>query len=85
MATAAPLAAGGLIVSTVGVETTLTAWNDQMMILPWGLSRILGLTVHLGIPTDLGWTVATLGAVVAGVGVLLWAVSAITARRRSVA
>jgi len=50
VAVAAPLVVGGLVVAAVGLETTLTAWNDQMMVLPWGLSRILGLTVHLGIP-----------------------------------
>lgn len=83
LAAAAPLVVGGLAVGAIGVETTLTAWNDQMMILPWGLSRILGLTVHLGIPTDLGWTVAMVGAVVAVVGLALGAASALIGRKQT--
>ncbi|SDS89489.1 Glycosyl hydrolase family 67 C-terminus [Paraoerskovia marina] len=82
LAVAAPLVVGGVAVGAVGLETTLTAWNDQMMILPWGLSRILGLTVHLGIPVGLPWTVATLGAVLAGAGALLWAAGVLVSRRR---
>ena len=26
------------------------AWNDQLALLPWGMSRILGITVYLGHP-----------------------------------
>lgn len=81
LATATPLLAGGLIVGAVGLETVLTAWNDQMMVLPWGLSRILGLTVHLGIPLDLPWMVAGLGAGLAVVGGLLAVAAALTGRR----
>ena len=55
----------------VGLERALTAWNDQVGLLPWGLSRILGITVYLGIPADTAWWAAALGAVVLVVGLLL--------------
>ena len=42
------------VVAAIGLEAALTAWNDQMALLPWGLSRILGITVYLDIPADTG-------------------------------
>ncbi len=36
----------------VGLEAALTAFNDEMAILPMGLSRILGISTHLNIPAD---------------------------------
>ncbi|WP_370617468.1 hypothetical protein [Mumia sp. Pv 4-285] len=70
LAAGVPLVVFGTFVGLVGLEQALTTWNDQMMLLPWGLSRILGLTVHLGIPTALPWFVAAAGAalVLSGVG-----------------
>jgi len=56
------LVATGVPVGTVGLEQALTTWNDQLALLPWGLSRILGITVYLGIPTALPWWAAGLGA-----------------------
>jgi hypothetical protein len=53
---------GGLI-GVIGLETALTIWNDQMALLPWGLSRILGLTVYLEIPADTVWYAVGFGAV----------------------
>ncbi|KQO96938.1 hypothetical protein [Leifsonia sp. Leaf264] len=61
---------GGFL-GVVGLESALTAWNDQMALLPWGLSRILGLTVYLEIPTSTPWYAAAFGAVLLVVGVLL--------------
>ena len=55
-------------VSAIGLERALTIWNDQMALLPWGLSRILGITVYLGIPTWLPAALAVVGLVVAVVG-----------------
>ncbi|WP_167736043.1 hypothetical protein [Nocardioides sp. 503] len=57
----AALGASGALVGAIGLEEALTTWNDQMALLPWGLSRILGITVYLGIPTALPWWVAGLG------------------------
>ncbi|GII99829.1 glycosyl hydrolase family 67 [Sediminihabitans luteus] len=81
---AAPLVLGGLGVAALGTEHALTVWNDQMALLPWGLSRILGITVHLGIPTDLPLLVAALGATVLAAVAVAWLVlRAVGARRRS--
>jgi hypothetical protein len=66
-----PLAVLGALVSVIGLEEALTAWNDQMALLPWGLHRILGITVYLGIPTALPDVVAILGLVAVVIGVVL--------------
>ncbi|GAB3069812.1 hypothetical protein GCM10027053_37580 [Intrasporangium mesophilum] len=69
------LSVGGLV-GAVGTERALTVWNDQLALLPWGLSRILGITVYLGIPTDLPWYAVGLGAIVLLVaGPLAWRAS----------
>ncbi|MEI7055875.1 hypothetical protein WBG06_08680, partial [Nocardioides sp. CCNWLW239] len=65
-----PVLIGGVGVALMGTERALTVWNDQMALIPWGLSRILGITVHLGIPTSLPWYAAGCGAAVALVGVV---------------
>ncbi|SCL72172.1 hypothetical protein [Micromonospora chersina] len=59
------------LVTAIGLERALTVWNDQMALLPWGLSRILGITVYLGIPTDLPAYAAVAGAALAAAGLLL--------------
>jgi hypothetical protein len=56
-----PLVLGGLV-AVLGLERALTMWNDQMALLPWGLSRILGITVYLEIPSALPVIVAVAGA-----------------------
>ncbi len=71
IAAGTPLAVFGAVVAAMGLEDALTVWNDQMALLPWGLSRILGITVHLGIPTQLPLVVAVLGAVVVAAGALM--------------
>ncbi|MFC8597303.1 hypothetical protein [Isoptericola sp. NPDC057191] len=83
LAVSAPVLVGGIVVGAIGLETVLTAWNDQMMVLPWGLSRILGLTVHLGIPVDLPWVAAGLGAAIMTAGALLVVVAAVVGSRRA--
>jgi hypothetical protein len=65
------LAVLGGFVGLIGLEDALTIWNDQMALLPWGLSRILGITVYLGIPTWLPWAAAVLGMAVTAVGAVL--------------
>lgn len=58
-ASVALAAAGGALVwlggltQAVGQERLLTLLNDQLQVVPGGLSRILGLTVHLGVPERL--------------------------------
>lgn len=65
------LAVPALVVAVVGLEHALTVWNDQVGLLPWGLSRILGITVYLDIPADTAWWAAAFGAVLAAIGLLL--------------
>ncbi|MGB0101013.1 MAG: hypothetical protein WBP61_12110 [Nocardioides sp.] len=68
----AVLLAIGVLLETVGLERSLSTWNDQLSLLPWGLARILGLAVYLGIPAALPWyvigagTVLVLGALALG-------------------
>ena len=61
-AVGAGLAVPASVVALVGLERALTAWNDQLGLLPWGLSRILGITVYLGIPAGTAWWAAGVGA-----------------------
>ncbi|SPT58780.1 Alpha-glucuronidase [Actinomadura madurae] len=70
----APPAALGSLVAAIGLEDAMTMWNDQLALLPWGLSRILGITTYLGIP-------AALPAITAGAGVVLVASGALLAGR----
>ncbi|MFC4851993.1 hypothetical protein [Actinophytocola glycyrrhizae] len=65
-----PLVLGGLV-AVIGLERALTLWNDQLALLPWGLSRILGITVHLGIPAELPLVVAGAGAALVLAGTLI--------------
>jgi hypothetical protein len=67
----AGLAVSALVIAVVGLETALTIWNDEMGLLPWGLARILGITVYLDIPDAAAWVAAGFGSAVAVVGVLL--------------
>ncbi|MGR0321067.1 hypothetical protein [Agromyces sp. ZXT2-3] len=80
-AAGAAVAAIALLVAAIGLEAALTVWNDQMALLPWGLSRILGITVHLGIPADAAWWIAGLGAAAFAAGLGL----AAAPRRRWIA
>lgn len=77
-AVAVVLAAAGLalallagLVAAIGLERALTVWNDQLALLPWGLSRILGITVYLGIPASLPLYAAGFGLILLAVGGLL--------------
>jgi TRAP-type C4-dicarboxylate transport system permease small subunit len=67
----AVLAVFGSLIGLIGLEVALTAWNDEMGLLPWGLSRILGISVYLDIPADTAWWAAIAGVVLAVLGVLL--------------
>lgn len=65
------LAVPASVVALIGLEQALTVWNDEMGLLPWGLARILGITVYLDIPAETAWIAAGVGAVIAVVGVVL--------------
>ena len=75
------LAIPAAIVAAIGLESSLTVWNDQMGLLPWGLARILGITVYLDIPADTAAIAAIAGVALAVIGILL----ALPWRRRAVA
>ena len=77
-----PLLALGALISGVGLEQALTTINDQMAVLPLGLSRILGIVTHLGIPTALPSWLVTSGTVLAVLGVLACLPEALRRRRR---
>jgi hypothetical protein len=49
----------GVLLSYFGLEQSLTALNNEMLVLPAGLSKILGITTHLSIPPELPvWVIA---------------------------
>jgi len=60
---------GGLI-TLIGLEDAMSTWNDQLALLPWGLARILGLTVYLGIPSSLPLWITGVGGLVALLGLV---------------
>lgn len=75
----ATLLAVGVVPALVGLERMLTGLNDELAVLPLGLSRILGITVHLDIPTALPIHLVVVGTATGLAGsALLWA-----GRRRS--
>ncbi|MBL7257624.1 hypothetical protein [Paractinoplanes lichenicola] len=52
----------GALLWSLGLERSLTVWNDQLALLPWGLHRILGIVTYLDIPTSLPLWLTALGA-----------------------
>jgi hypothetical protein len=69
----APMLLTGLASYFIGLERALTLVNDQLVILPLGLSRILGITTHLNIPTTLPRDLTIIGVLllVAGAAAML--------------
>ena len=43
----------GAALLVFGLEESLTALNNELLVLPAGLSKIMGITTHLGIPLEL--------------------------------
>ncbi|WP_433363189.1 hypothetical protein ACQPZX_31665 [Actinoplanes sp. CA-142083] len=68
LAAGLPVLAIGALIWSAGLERSLTVWNDQMALLPWGLHRILGIVTYLGIPPQLPVWLTVAGAllVIAG-------------------
>ena len=71
LAVGAVFLALGLVPALSGLEKTLTAINDEMAVLPLGLSRILGITTHVGIPLELPIYLMAVGALFLAFGGLL--------------
>ncbi|MGZ8804859.1 MAG: hypothetical protein ACXWZG_06115, partial [Microbacterium sp.] len=67
----AGLAVPAGVVALIGLEAALTIWNDEMGLLPWGLARILGITVYLDIPDAAAVVAGGFGLAVALVGLLI--------------
>ena len=61
---------GGGIIWLIGIEQMLTFLNDELLILPGGLSRIMGITTHLDIPLSLPDWVVYLGLLCFGIGII---------------
>ncbi|MFT4213784.1 MAG: hypothetical protein QM622_03295 [Microbacterium sp.] len=70
-AVGAGLAVPAAVVAAIGLEASLTAWNDQLGLLPWGLARILGITTYLEIPAATAVYAAAAGLVIAACGLAL--------------
>src|SRR5699024_11034609 len=67
----AVLLAMGIVPAIAGLEAMLTGLNNQMAILPMGLSMILGITEHLGIPDTLPRTMMIVGGACGLCGLLV--------------
>ena len=59
---------GGASVYFIGLEKMLTYLNDELLVLPGGLSRIMGITTHLDIPLELPLWVLQSGLICFGFG-----------------
>lgn len=73
VAVAVPVIALAALLQWSGLEAALTTFNDQMALLPLGLSRILGITVHLGIPAQVPLYLLGFAVMLAGLGLLFGA------------
>jgi len=62
----------GAVSHVATLEASLTAINDELAVLPGGLSRILGTTTHLNIPTDIPFYLMVAGLGLTGAGSLIW-------------
>ena len=61
----------GTVSHLATLETSLTAFNDDLAVLPGGLSRIMGITTHLNIPTDIPADVVAAGVGLTCTGLLI--------------
>ena len=69
----------GLALWIFGLERSLTALNNELLVLPAGLSKIMGITTHLGIPLQLPYWMVSFAAGLIVVSFLWY----FAARRRS--
>jgi hypothetical protein len=61
----------GLALQFFGLEESLTALNNELLLLPGGLSKIMGITTHLGIPLQLPLWIIAFGSALAVASTLL--------------
>lgn len=70
------LLVAGVALQLVGLEESLTALNNELLVLPGGLSKIMGITTHLGIPPEVpGWIIGG-ASVIALTSLLVYLLSA---------
>jgi len=65
------LVLAGAVPALMGLEQAITRLNNEMAVLPLGLSLILGIVTHLDIPRSLPLMMMAMGAALAVVGSLL--------------
>lgn len=56
-----------------GFEALLARLNDELLLLPGMVSRIMGITTHLNIPLEIPGYLAAIGAALAVAGLVLLA------------
>lgn len=78
------LLAAGLTMHFFGLEESLTALNNDLLVLPGGLSKIMGITTHLGIPQALPFQIILYASGLTITGLLLYLSSGRKTRRRKV-
>jgi hypothetical protein len=71
VALGAVLVFNGILTGVIGLETFLTAINNQMAVLPLSLSKVLGITTHLNMNPSLPTYGAACGVVLACGGWIL--------------
>jgi len=62
----------GLALQIFGLEESLTALNNELLVLPGGLSKIMGITTHLGIPLELPLWIIYAGSGITGCSFILF-------------
>ena len=72
---------GGASVYFIGLENMLTYLNDELLVLPGGLSRIMGITTYLDIPLELPLWVIYAGGFCAFTG-FIFNISGISKRKK---
>jgi hypothetical protein len=75
------LVLAGAVPALMGLEQAITRLNNEMAVLPLGLSLILGIVTHLDIPRALPLMMMAMGAALALVGGLLTLPGALRRRR----
>jgi hypothetical protein len=61
----------GAVSHVATLEKSLTVISDELAVLPGGLSRILGITTHLNIPSGITAHLLYTGLGMAGAGLLI--------------
>jgi hypothetical protein len=62
----------GLALQFFGLEESLTALNNDLLVLPGGLSKIMGITTHLSIPLELPIWIIYMGSGIAACSLILY-------------